>query len=328
MFKKRKEKILITGGSGFIATHLIKYLQTFDKYEITVLDIVPPKTENVKFIQASISDLSKIEPILNDIDYVFNFAAMIGVDNCANNPDAVMQVNYVDTKNLFDLCVKKCIKKIIFTSSSEVYGNSEDIPYKENAILQPISTYAKCKMMIEGYLMGISKTTKIKVGIVRFFNVYGLGQKDDFVSSIFVKAALTNEPLVIFGDGQQSRCFTYVDDAVKGVYSLFKYNKSPYEIVNIGSKFESTIENLAKIVLSSIPESKSKIVFKNYGIDNVRESYLEIKRRIPFTDKANRLLGFEAVTSIEDGVKNIAFSYVKEINTHDYFEDGRILSSN
>ena len=79
MFKKRKEKILITGGSGFIATHLIKYLQTFDKYEITVLDIVPPKTENVKFIQASISDLSKIEPILNDIDYVLQAGDVIWV---------------------------------------------------------------------------------------------------------------------------------------------------------------------------------------------------------------------------------------------------------
>jgi len=328
MFKKRKEKLLITGGSGFIATHLIKYLQTFDKYEITVLDIVPPKAENVKFIQASISELTKIESILNNIDCVFNFATMIGVDNCAKNPDAVMQVNYVDTKNFFDLCVKKRIKKIIFTSSSEVYGNSEDIPYKEDAMLQPISTYAKCKMMIENYLMEISRTTKIKVGIVRFFNVYGPGQKEDFVSSIFVKAALTDKPLFIFGDGQQSRCFTYVGDAVKGVYSLFKYNKSSYEIVNIGSKFESTIEGLAKIILSSIPESKSKIVFKNYGIDSVRESYLEIKRRIPATDKARKLFDFEATTNIQDGIKNIALSYVKGINIHDYFKDGRILSSN
>jgi nucleoside-diphosphate-sugar epimerase len=98
IFKINKKKLLIAGGSGFIATHLIKYLQTFDKYEITVLDIVPPKAENVKFIQASISELTKIEPILNNIDCVFNLAAMIGVDNCAKNPDAVMQVNYVDTK--------------------------------------------------------------------------------------------------------------------------------------------------------------------------------------------------------------------------------------
>lgn len=307
-------RILVTGGSGFIGTNLIKNLQKYGYKNITVIDIVPPKVGGVNFIEGDFDDNKTISDILIKTDYVFHLAAMVGVDRCRLDPAGVRRINTVNTKNFIDLCVRNNVKRFVFSSSSEVYGNSINLPYKEDAKLEPISEYAKSKVEVEKYLYKIQKNSKTTIGIVRFFNVYGPEQRKDFVARIFVDNALNNKPLVILGDGNQTRCFTYVSDAVEGLFKIFKYNRTPYEIFNIGNPKEYSIKELAKIVLTSLPLSKSKIVYEEYG-NGIRDSKLEINRRVPAVAKATTLLDFKASTPLKKGIENIIQNKINDEKT-------------
>jgi UDP-glucose 4-epimerase len=303
---KNKKRVIITGGSGFIGTHLVKELLKTGLYDIVIIDLVTPRVDGVQFVKAEIGDLEKIKPYLSGADIVVHLAAMIGVDNCQNNPGMVQKVNLEDTQNLIDYCADNNVSKFIFSSSSEIYGNSIEIPYKENGTPQPISVYAQCKLKIENYLK--IRRGKMNVGIVRFFNIYGPGQKDCFVVSLFLKSALNNKTIDIFGLGNQTRCFTYVGDAAQGVVKLIEYNKTPYEIVNIGNPNEISIKELAQSVLKEVKASRSVLNYKTYG-DSVRDVSLEINRRVPSVEKAKKLLGFEAKTGLNDGIALILKSY-------------------
>jgi len=198
------------------------------------------------------------------------------------------------------------VKKIIFSSSSEIYSNSYKIPYSEKDEPEPFSLYGKCKKEIEIFLRHLSESNAdTQIMIPRFFNVYGPSQRKDFVVNNFIKRALTNGDIEIFGDGNQTRSFTYVDDVVRALRVMLDYNDSKYEIFNIGSRYECSIKELAQAVLSLTPESTSKIVFKDYGINGIRSKDLEILRRVPSTEKSKSMLGFEAVVSPEEGIKAI-----------------------
>lgn len=249
---------------------------------------------------------------MKECDALFHLAAMIGVDNCRNRPDLVKQVNLINTKKLIDWSVDLGVKRIVFISSSEVYGNSKDIPYKEDGKLEPVSVYGQAKVDIEKYLLEIQHTSKTKVGIARLFNVYGPGQKKDFVVSIFINAALNNKPIQIFGDGKQTRTFTYVEDVAEGILKLYKYNKTPYGIVNLGGRQEYSITELAKMVLNCLPESTSEIKYLKHGQEGVRTSNSEIDRRVPCVEKAKDMLGFEAVTTLHEGLAKIIRSISRE----------------
>ena len=295
------KNILVTGGAGFLATHLIPKLIK-EGHDVTVITRHKPKINNLKHIQADFSDEKRMATLLKKTDVVFHLAAMVGVDRCRLNPEEVMKTNYEDTKKFINLCVKMKIKKFMFTSSSEVYGNSIDIPYKEDGKLEPVSTYGKTKVFVEKYLKDTTNESSMQVGIVRLFNVYGPYQRKSFVVPIFIDLALNNKNLTILGDGKQIRCFTYVSDATKGIIKLFKYDKSNYEIINIGCKQKYTINDVAKIVLKCIPKSQSRIEYKEYGKDGIREAFLEIIRRIPCVEKAKKLFNFEAKTTLKEGV--------------------------
>ena len=246
---------------------------------------------------------------LKDIDVVIHLAAMLGVDQCRLHPKEVIKVNYKDTKNLVDLCLKHKIKKFIFTSSSEVYGDSKEIPYKENARLTPVSVYGKSKVLVEKYLEKVQKKSKVKIGIARLFNIYGFNQRPVFVVPILINLAFQNKPLKIFGDGEQIRSFTYIEDGALGIYKFMLYEKNPYEIINIGRNVEYSIKKVAEIILKNLPKSKSKIKLIPYGSKGIRQKSLEIKRRVPSVEKAKNLLQFEAKTSLEEGLKKIIKSW-------------------
>lgn len=299
--KQQYKNILVTGGSGFLATHLMPELVK-GGYRVTTIDIYKSNVKNVRFIEADFNNTSVMRPLLEETDVIFHLAAMVGVDECRLNPEQVMKTNYEDSKNFIDLCVKTNVKKFMFTSSSEVYGNSPNIPYGEDDKLEPISIYAKTKVLIEEYLKNISDKNSMKIGIVRLFNVYGPYQKKRFIVPIFVDLALHSKNLTLFGSGKQIRCFTYVKDVVKGIIKLLEYDKSNYEIVNIGRRYETTIRKLALLILKCIPSSKSSLKHKQYGKDGIREANLEIMRRVPSIEKAKNLLGFEARTTLEEGI--------------------------
>lgn len=304
------KRILVTGAAGLLGRAVIPNLQK-KGYEVIAIDITKPEIKNIESIQTDFGNATIMKYILPTVDAVFHFAAMLGVDNCRLHPDQVLKVNYEDTKKLIDMCVKHNVKKFIFTSSSEVYGNSKEIPYREDGKLAPVSIYGKAKVMIEKYLKKTQKKTGLKVGIVRLFNVYGFNQRPSFVVPRFIDFALNNKPITIYGDGKQVRCYTYVNDGAEGIVQLFEYNKTPYEIVNIGRNHEYTVAELAEIILKNLPKSKSKIQYLEYGKGDVREESLEIRRRVPSVEKAKKLFGFEAQMSLEKGIGNIVTEWEK-----------------
>ena len=295
-------KIVVTGGSGFIGSRLVEKLYELGFENIVVVDVVPPKTNFCSYVEADFDNTETMTNVVKGAKCVFHLAAMIGVDNCRLHPNEVNEVNNVNTKKFIDLCIKQKVNRFIFSSSSEVYGNSTIIPYKEDASLQPISMYAKCKLEIEEYLAKIQADSKMTVGIIRFFNVYGPHQKKAFVIPIFAEKIMKDQSLVIFGDGSQTRCFTFIDDAIEGIIKVFQHTQSNYEIFNIGNSKEYSINELVNVFKTIVPNSKSEIVYENYG-NNAREAELEILRRVPSIDKALRLLNFRATVSLEEGLR-------------------------
>lgn len=305
ILKKIKYKnILVTGASGLIGRGLISLLVK-KGYNVTAIDIYKRDIENVKFIQGDFANINLMKIALKDIDVVIHLAAMLGVDQCRLHPKEVIKVNYKDTKSLIDLCIKNKVKKFIFTSSSEVYGDSKIIPYKEEAKLTPVSVYGKSKVLVEKYLSKVQKKSKIKIGIARLFNIYGFNQRPVFVVPILINLAFQNKPLKIFGDGEQIRSFTYIDDGVLGIFKLMLYENKRFEIINIGRNIEYSIKKVAEIILKNLPKSKSRIKLIPYGSKGVRQKSLEIKRRVPSVEKAYKLLDFEAKTSLEEGLRKI-----------------------
>lgn len=299
----KKKHVLITGGSGLVGINLTKLLLSKNRYKITVVDLVPPKNKGINFIKADFANAKIMLPLLKRTDYLIHLAAMVGVDNCRLHPKKVYQVNYINTKKIIDWAIKSGIKKIVFSSSSEVYGNSKAIPFKEDTTLFPISDYAKYKLLIEQYLKKMTQKNGFKVSIIRFFNVYGPGQKD-MVIPLFADSAAKDKPLTVLGDGTQTRCFIYVEDAALGLYKTLIYNKSNYEIFNIGGEQEIKIKDLAKLILEKNPTSKSKIVYVPYG-GKYRDKKLEIYRRVPDIRKAKSLLAFKTKVDLKQGIKKL-----------------------
>jgi UDP-glucose 4-epimerase len=165
----------------------------------------------------------------------------------------------------------------------------------------PVSLYGGGKVVIEKYLKKVSKSDNLSVGIARLFNVYGPRQKSQFVVPIFLDKALKNEDIIVFGDGNQKRCFTYVEDVVHGLIKLMAH-KSRYDIFNLGNKTEYSMNELAEIVVSAIPNCKSKVIHKKHGTHGVRSVDLEIQRRIPDANKAEQILDFRAQTPLLTGI--------------------------
>jgi UDP-glucose 4-epimerase len=299
----KNKNILITGGAGFLGTHLIQTLIENGFNNITVVDKIRPNLEGITYVFGDFADEQVMKPLLNKSYALFHLAAIVGVDICRNNPKLVAKTNIIDAKKLIDWSIAAGIKRIVFTSSSEVYGNSVDIPYKEDGKLLPVSLYGQAKVEIEEYLKQVQQASRVSVGIVRPFNVYGPGQKQNFVVPIFIQAAVNNNPINIFGSGEQTRTFTYVEDVTDGILKLYMLKNSSYEIVNLGSTQEYSIKDAAKLILKILPKSKSKIVHLKYGSRGVRGADYEIARRVPSIQKAKDLLSFEAETTLTDGIK-------------------------
>lgn len=295
--------LLITGGAGFQGEYLLRTLLSKGYNNITVVDLNKPSIAGINYVYGDFAGEKIMRPLLKKTQVLFHLAAVVGVDNCINNPELVKQVNLINTKKLIDLSVSLGVKKIIFISSSEVYGNSKNFPYKESSELKPVSLYGHAKIEIEKYLSEIHKNHHILVGIARPFNVYGPGQKQQFVIPIFINKAINNKRIKIFGNGKQTRSFTYVEDVTDGIVKLFEYNNLQFEIVNIGKMQEYSITEVARIILDLLPESKSRIKYVNYGSKGVRDFKYEIDRRIPSIQKAKNLLAFKAKTTLTQGLR-------------------------
>ena len=305
-------KILITGGTGFIGSHLTQFLKK--DHDVTIYDIKKPIEKDVKFILGDIIDGQKILQSFQDFDTVIHLAAAVGVENTETNPILTLNTNILGTKNILEACKKSNIKKVILASSSEVYGEPKKVPIDETQTPIPITTYGISKLASEEYLKSYAKTCGFSYSILRFFNVVGPKQSPRFVLPEFINNALNNKPLIIHGNGLQIRAFCHITDICQGIEKSI--SKGDGEIFNIGNDLEPiSIENLAKKVISVL-NSQSIIKYISFEKSG-RNREQEIMTRIPSIQKAKKILSYEP----KNNLKQIIISIVEQLNIVD-FEDG------
>ena len=288
-------RIFITGGAGFIGTHLCKKISQLHK--VTVYDNFSnsnqkdfPATFDVKLVIGDILDNAKLSHSMKNHDVVIHLAAKTDVVDSVNNPDDTFQTNVDGTQNVLDSCVSNNITKLITTSSSAVYKNSDDI-VSELSDAEPSSPYGQSKLDMEQIIV----SSGINYSILRLFNVYGNGSTGGVITN-FVKNISENKPLVIFGDGKAVRDFVHVDDVVKGIVFCMD---SKSGIHNIASGIGTSIIQLANLFTRSTEE---KIIYKSARTYEIIYSVADIS-------KSQKELGFFPKISLNDGLKSIMFNY-------------------
>jgi UDP-glucose 4-epimerase len=296
-------ELFITGGSGFIATPLVERLLK-QGHKLKNVDIHPSSIShpNLMFIKKSILD--NLTEDIRGCDRVYHFAALLGVDNSDKKPLETMRVNLEGSVNVFKCALEAGVKDIIYISSSEVYGQPRELPIKEESVKGPVSTYGVSKLAAEIYAKAFVQEKGANIKIIRFFNVYGERQAPQFVVPIFASLAIKNQPMRVFGDGSQSRCYTYVQDAVEGILVVAERGLAG-EAYNIGNDKPTTVLELAKIAKEAA-HSSSEISVLGYGKET-RLKEREIEYRVPDITKM-RLLGWSPQVMIREGMGKVVNS--------------------
>ena len=298
-------KIAITGGSGFIGSNIANLLS--DKHDIQILDLKKNLKNNFEFFETNVSDLDSILTGTKNCDVVIHLAASLGVINTEKNPTSTLDINIIGTRNVLEACKINNVKKIILSSSSEVYGEPEKIPISEIDKVRPITSYGVSKLASEEYVKSYHKEHNFDYTIFRLFNVYGRGQGPDWVIPEFIKKSLSGDNLTIHGNGSQIRAFCHIDDIVKA-FSL-ALEKGNNDIFNIGNNSEPiSIKQLAEKIIQ-YSNSQSKINFIPFSDSNRNRT--EIMTRSPNTEKAKKLLGYEPTVSFENGLQS-TIEYYRE----------------
>jgi UDP-glucuronate decarboxylase len=302
--------ILIAGGAGNVASALAKKLAEDTNNFIVIVDNLStgnlskiPKAANVMFTKANVNSYNDIVPIFGryNFDYVFHYAAVVGVKRTLENPMMVLE-DIEGIKNILSLSKNSGVKRVFYSSSSEVYGEPFEIPQNEKTTpLNSRLPYAIVKNVGEAFFKSYYQEYGLEYTIFRFFNTYGPNQSEDFVVPRFIKAALKNEPIYLYGDGLQTRSFCYVEDNIDTCIKAMMESKCVNDVLNVGSDKEMTILDLAKKVIE-ITNSKSSIIH----LPPLEEG--DMTRRCPDIAKMKAILGRELM-SIEEGITQLIDHY-------------------
>jgi UDP-glucose 4-epimerase len=320
-------RILVTGGAGFIGSHLNEALLQAGHNVTIVDDLSTGRMSNIepfignpdfRFAIENITNEAVMDRLVFDCDIIVHLAAAVGVDLIVNHPVAVIERNILGTDVVLKIA-DRYKKKIFVASTSEIYGKSENVPFREedDRLLGPTTksrwSYSSSKAIDEFLALAYWKEKDLPVIIGRFFNTIGPRQTGQYgmVVPRFITQALQNKPITVFGDGSQSRCFTYVTDVVGAVIKLLTHDGAVGEIFNIGGDQEISINDLAKRVVE-IAGSRSEIVHIPY--DQAYESGFEdMKRRIPSTEKLGRLISYQPTVTLDEMLERITESIRSEL---------------
>ena len=313
-------RILITGGAGFIGSHLTDRLVA-DGHKITILDnLATGRKENlsahlgggsVNFIEGSILNLPLLDGLVKETEYVFHLAAAVGVFNIVNHPLDSLMTNIRGTENVLE-SAHKYSRPVFVTSSSEVYGKnvSDSLKESDDRILgAPVTlrwSYSEAKAIDESLAYAYWVEKKLETRIVRFFNTVGPRQLGAYgmVVPRFVQFALRNEPITIYGNGEQTRCFGHVLDAVEAVVRIAFADNTIGKVINIGNDFEISINDLAKKVIEQT-NSKSEIVYVPYE-EAYGDGFEDMERRVPNIELIKSLVGWKPTRDLSSMITDIA----------------------
>ena len=312
-------KFLITGGAGFIGSHLVDSLLS-SQNSVVVLDNNSTgnlsnltshlNDERFSFVDGSVLDQRLLESTVKDVDYIFHLAAAVGVFNIVNHPLASLVTNIRGTENILEAALKKNTP-VFLSSSSEVYGKntSDSLNESDDRILGSPTTlrwsYREAKAIDETLAFAYWTEKKLPTRIVRFFNTVGPRQVGAYGMVIprFVSMALKNEPITIYGSGEQTRCFGHVYDVIDAVVSVAFSDKTIGKVVNIGNNFEISMNDLAKKIIEETG-SKSEIKYVPYS-EAYGDGFEDMERRVPNIDLIKSLTGWQPKRDLTQIIKDV-----------------------
>lgn len=302
-----KTYILVTGGAGFIGSCLVERLLQNENYFVVVADNLStgdkrklPSHPNFKFIHCNVNDYQSISSVMQvyRFEYVFHYAAMVGVQRTQQHPISVL-ADIDGIRNICTLSKATGVKRIFFSSSSEVYGEPFEIPQRvDTTPLNSRVPYAVVKNVGEACLRSYYQEYGLEYTIFRFFNTYGPRQSLDFVMSRFIIKALKNEDIEVYGDGTQTRTFCYIDDNIEACVNAFENNLLINSVANIGGDHEIMIKDLADIIIKKTG-SRSKIV----NVPPLKDG--DMKRRCPDNTYMKEHLLQRPLVSLEEGIEKM-----------------------
>lgn len=319
-------KYLITGGAGFIGSHLAEELLSRGEEVFIIDDLSTGSIENIIHLKENpkfhytidtISSQPVMAELIDRCDIVFHLAAAVGVKLIVESPVNTIETNIYGTEVVLQLANKKK-KKVIITSTSEVYGKSEHVPFNEDddMVLGPTKkarwSYACSKAIDEFLALAYNREKKLPVVIARLFNTVGPRQTGRYgmVIPTLVQQALSGEPLTVYGDGKQTRSFTCVQDVVGALIALAAHPDAVGEVFNIGNAGEISIEDLAALI-KKMTKSSSRIVYIPYDVA-YQEGFEDMKKRIPDISKVGRLIGYKPTLDVEGIVATVIEYYRKK----------------
>ena len=313
--------ILITGGAGFIGSHLAKRLIS-ENFQVSIIDNLSTGSltnlegiiDSVRFVQGDILDINLLEELIVKNDVIFHMAAAVGVKNIIENPIGSLETNYTGSENLLTLSSKHN-KRVFIASTSEIYGKNPNQPLREDfdrlvgAPQKLRWTYADAKALEESLAYALFLRDGLKVTTLRFFNTVGPNQTGMYGMVIprFVKSAKSNQPLEIYGDGSQTRVFCHVQDVVDALIILQSKDETIGQVYNIGGIGEISILELANKILE-LTNSKSKIIYRDYS-DVYPPTFEDMLRRVPDISKIKNAINWSPSRDLNQIINDVSLSF-------------------
>ena len=302
-------KIVITGGAGFIGSHIAEELALMD-HEVVIIDNLDDyyspdlkrqnleillANPNVRFIEGDITDTNLLRRVIDsDVEFVYHEAAQAGVRISVENPFKPNNVNVLGTLNVLKASLDAGVKRVINASSSSVYGKVKYLPFDEAHPTMPVSPYGVSKLAAEHYCRVFYEAYGLPTVSLRYFTVYGPRMRPDLAISIFTRKMLANEPITVYGDGEQTRDFTYIDDIVRGNRRLLETSAADGYAMNVGGGHRITVNDLIAH-LREITGSMSEVVYSDKQKGDAEHTLAD-------TSLARELVGYRPEVSIQDGL--------------------------
>ncbi|WP_116204104.1 NAD-dependent epimerase/dehydratase family protein [Amycolatopsis circi] len=311
-------KVVVTGGCGFIGSHLVEQLIARGD-RVTVFDRTPPPPdqalarEHAEFVAGDIRDADRLASVVtNRVDVVYHLAAVVGVDQYLAQPVDVIDTNFSATRAVVDLTTTAG-SLLVLASTSEVFGKNPVTPWREDGdrVLGPTSaarwTYSTSKALSEHLVTAFVQQHGLNATIVRYFNAYGPRQRPAYIVSRSVHRALNGHVPVVYDDGSHTRCFTYIDDIIEGTLLAATSSKALGESFNLGSMTETTVAEVVGLIRQHTGFAEEAVTVRT--AEQLTDAYQDVPRRVPDNTKAADLLGWRPETSLPDGIaKTVAWA--------------------